>query len=213
MSVFLPMFPLQLVVFPREKIHLHVFEPRYKQLIHECRDDSITFGIPPYLDGKIVEYGTEMHLMDIVQTYDNGEMDIIAEGVRVFHLHSFTKVAPEKLYPAGTVTFIENDPASEPGMTDQLAAAFAEFHRLLDTGYERDRFDTPSVSFQIAHEVGMTIEQKVHLLAEPKEALRQRLLVQHLNQAIPLLEAAKATERRIRRNGHFVKLPPIDLPD
>ena len=56
----LPLFPLQLVVFPNEKVNLHIFEPRYKKLIRRCDENSENFGIIPYIKGKIIDVGTEL---------------------------------------------------------------------------------------------------------------------------------------------------------
>ncbi|MBN2311093.1 MAG: LON peptidase substrate-binding domain-containing protein [Candidatus Hydrogenedentes bacterium] len=212
MSKFLPLFPLKLVVFPREKLKLHIFEPRYKQLINECRENAaMTFGIPPYIDDRVADFGVEVRLQNVFQVDDSGEMDILVEGIQAFQLDSFVREAPDKLYPVGDVVPIENDPTTDPVTTRRLADAFARFHALLNTGYERDNFDVPSLSFQVAQEVGMTLEQKVQLLATPKEADRQLLLVEHLDKAIPLLTAAEDTRRRVRGNGHFARLPAIDL--
>ena len=68
----LPLFPLQSVFFPGETVPLHIFEERYKQLINDCRDEAITFGIPVFINGT-VEYGTEVQLVEVVNTYDSGK--------------------------------------------------------------------------------------------------------------------------------------------
>ncbi len=67
---FLPLFPLSLVVYPNEKLKLHVFEPRYLQLVNECKEQQNTFGIPTYSDGKVKEFGTEMRLVGIEYILD-----------------------------------------------------------------------------------------------------------------------------------------------
>ena len=59
---FLPLFPLKLVAFPGEQLNLHIFEPRYKQLFRECEENQITFGIPAFIDNKIMDIGTELKL-------------------------------------------------------------------------------------------------------------------------------------------------------
>ena len=61
----LPLFPLQLVVYPGEKLNLHIFEPRYKQLIQECQEQGTTFGIPAFIDSEIMSIGTEIELLKI----------------------------------------------------------------------------------------------------------------------------------------------------
>ena len=57
-SLFLPLFPLRLVAFPGEDLNLHIFEPRYKELIQECDEKGITFGLPPFIDDKMQTFGT-----------------------------------------------------------------------------------------------------------------------------------------------------------
>lgn len=207
----LPLFPLKLVLFPTEKLKLHVFEPRYKQLIGECLEGDKTFGIPPYTESGVAEFGTETRVVRVFEQYESGESDILVEGVRTFRLHNFYKTAPDKLYPAGDVEFLENMPMDPPAADERLAQAFARFHELLKTGYKRDRFDVPNLSYQLGQEVGLPIEMKIGLLGIQSESDRQRLILEHLTRAIPLLEAGNETRKRVRGNGHFKKLPPLDL--
>ena len=211
MPKFLPLFPLQLVVFPGEKLKLHIFEPRYKQLIGECRDEKGTFGIPAYIDNRVAEYGTEMRLLQIFATHPGGEMDILTEGVSVFHLERFERQAQNKLYPGGHVTPLDIDTAAYPVTMEELAQQYAKFHELLKTGYTRERFDIRNISYQLAQEVGLSLVQKVQMLAIAKETDRQLFLIQHLHRIIPMLEGAEDTRRRVKGNGHFAKLPPINL--
>ena len=76
--MFLAIFPLQLAIFPGEEVPLHIFEPRYKQLIVECRDEGITFGIPTHVNGRIARYGTEVRLKKILKT--GGKRGLPATG-------------------------------------------------------------------------------------------------------------------------------------
>ena len=154
MKTLLPLFPLELVVFPGEHLRLHVFEPRYKQLITECRDQKSAFGIPAYINGGVAEYGTEMSLEEISVTYENGEMDILTKGRRAFHLERFVRDVPGKLYSAGEVTFLENMEIHSPTPKDALSQRFRRLHELLDTGYVRDDFAGPNLSFQLGQEWG-----------------------------------------------------------
>ncbi len=210
MSVMLPLFPLQLVAFPGETLKLHIFEPRYLQLIGECRDEGIAFGIPPYADG-VMEYGTEVVLHTIVAAHPSGEMDILVEGRRVFHLDTFQRFFPGKSYPGGSVTWLDNDASCAADTVRELVDCYNRFHALLKTGHEREAFDGPHLSFQVAHEIGMTLEQKVRLLAISHEEERQRLVIAHLRQAAALLQAAEETQRHVRKNGHFKRFPPLDI--
>ena len=58
--VLLPLFPLDMVVFPRQQVLLHIFEPRYRELIGDCETDGITFGISPFLADGLANFGTEV---------------------------------------------------------------------------------------------------------------------------------------------------------
>ena len=80
MTNFIPIFPLGIVVYPGEKLHLHIFEPRYKQLIKECKELNKPFGIPAVINNRLQEIGTLVEIVDIVQVYENGEMDIRTPG-------------------------------------------------------------------------------------------------------------------------------------
>ena len=211
MKTLLPLFPLELVVFPGEHLRLHVFEPRYKQLITECRDQKSAFGIPAYINGGVAEYGTEMSLEEISVTYENGEMDILTKGRRAFHLERFVRDVPGKLYSAGEVTFLENMEIHSPTPKDALSQRFRRLHELLDTGYVRDDFAGPNLSFQLGQEVGLTLYQKVKLLSLEREFEREALIVQHMDDVIPKLEAVGETKRRIQGNGHFHRFPTLEL--
>ena len=105
----LPLFPLQMVVFPTEKLNLHIFEPRYKQLIREVEHNKTTFGIPAFIDGKVMPIGTELKLVSIEKKYDNGELDIKTIGVGVFMTKEFYMVTPNKLYPGADIKRLKNE--------------------------------------------------------------------------------------------------------
>lgn len=208
--MFLPIFPLQLVVFPREKLKLHIFEPRYKQLIADCRESEITFGIPPYFERAIAAFGTEVSLVSILKVHEGGEMDIVTEGRRVFELKRFVREVPDKLYSGAEVEFIDNNPDASGADIGDLRDAYDRFHRLLDTGYTRDSFVAANLSFELAQEVGLTLPQKVELLALPREGDRLRYLIDHLHAVIPLVEGMEETKRRVNGNGHVTRAPKPD---
>ena len=83
---FLPLFPLNVVAFPGEQLNLHIFEPRYKQLIAEIAQTNGTFGIPLFVNGRVAEYGTEMQLTNIEKVHPNGEIDIKTKDTTIICL-------------------------------------------------------------------------------------------------------------------------------
>ena len=76
MTNFIPIFPLSIVVYPGENLNLHIFEPRYKQLINECHTEGKSFGIPTVINNKLNDIGTLVKITEIVNTHETGEMDI-----------------------------------------------------------------------------------------------------------------------------------------
>lgn len=208
---FLPLFPLELVVFPGESLKLHIFEPRYRQLIAECRDKGITFGIPTYLKGGLAEYGTEMRLAEIVKTHDTGEMDIRTEGLGAFRLTSYARQAPGKLYAGGEIKPLANEPDAPADLSRELLELFNRLHTVLATGHTRLENAQANLSFTLAQESGLTLGQRLRLLSMPEEERRQVYLVEHLKQLIQVLEATEETKARLRANGRFHKFPTLDL--
>lgn len=201
--MFLALFPLQLAIFPGEEIPLHIFEPRYRQLIGECRDEGTTFGIPPYVDGRYSRYGTEVELARVLRTYDTGEMDIIIRGRRVFRLDELHKDVPDKLYSGGTVTFVENVPHAPAELGEELLEQFRTFLRLSDTKIEPPDLGAEDLSFKIAPHTGLSLAQRIALLRMEKESDRQQELIRHLTGVNKkLMEQRSGPPIQAGGNGH-----------
>src|SRR6476619_6142384 len=98
MTNFIPIFPLGVVVYPGEELNLHIFEPRYKQLIEECNTSSKPLGIPIVIKNSLNELGTLVDITEITTKYPNGEMDIKTKGQKVFRILEVIKELPDKLY-------------------------------------------------------------------------------------------------------------------
>jgi Lon protease-like protein len=133
MTKFIPVFPLGIVVFPMESVHLHIFEPRYKQLIRECSTAKKPFGIPVVLNNKLQDVGTLVHVTDVVQVYENGEMDIKIQGIKIFRSLEIIKTVPDKLYSGAIVNYPENAGGEgSPKLMQTLLKGMKEVHRLLN---------------------------------------------------------------------------------
>ena len=207
----LPMFPLELVAFPGEELPLHIFEQRYQQLLEDCEDDKITFGIPTYIN-KRLEYGTEMKVLKVVKRYPSGASDVICKGVRVFKLVDFYNKLGEKLYAGGTVQFFE-------GIDDGTTALRAEFIRLLTAFYDELDIVTPVVdvktitTFTLAHKMGLSLDQEYALLQIVSEKERYEFLIQHLSSILPTIRTVNRTKEIIKMNGHFKNFDPLDFEE
>ncbi|RIV27551.1 peptidase [Fibrisoma montanum] len=205
----LPLFPLNLIVYPGEDLNLHIFEPRYRQLVNECIEEEKTFGIPAFINNKLPGYGTEMHVTTLHKRYDDGRMDIKTKGLSVFRLINFENPVPGKLYAGGEVQLVE------PGDTysshiDLLVERLERLYDLLqlETDYNPD---DENFSYRVAHKVGLPIEQEYELLTLDTESERQQFLIKHLNNVIPVVSDIERTKQRIRMNGHFKNLDPLNF--
>jgi Lon protease-like protein len=206
---FLPLFPLNLVAFPTEHLNLHIFEPRYQQLINECLKTGKTFGVPAFVNNKLPGYGTEMEVVELYKRYDNGRLDIKTRGIRVFRITNFQNPVPNKLYAGGSVVF-EEDTSLPIGTSSELLRLVDELIVLLKTPFEYDSYLQP-FSFQIAHKIGLSIEQEYKLLTINNEQDRQIFLVKHLKKSVPIMAEMERTKARILMNGHFKNLDPLNL--
>ncbi|MGN6569089.1 MAG: LON peptidase substrate-binding domain-containing protein, partial [Flavipsychrobacter sp.] len=187
MTNFVPVFPLSIVVYPGESLNLHVFEPRYKQLIKECLADKKAFGIPCVLDRKVEEYGTLMEIEELVTEYENGELDIRTRGKRVFRVLEMVKEIPDKLYSGAIVNYPENITEREDTKISDLI--ISEVRRLYSLLNMENKFPAKEtlISYEIAHFVGLSKTQEYELLGLFTETQRLEYIRRHLNNIIPVI--------------------------
>ncbi|MCA8830126.1 LON peptidase substrate-binding domain-containing protein [Hymenobacter pini] len=204
----LALFPLNLVVFPGEKLNLHIFEPRYRQLIQDCVQEGITFGIPPYINGGVSTIGTEMRLVGIEKTYSTGESDIRTKAVGLFRVREFFHELPGKLYAGATVEPLPDDLAADVTMYHQTRQLIQQLYSIL--GLQRLLLELPENfrPYDVAHHLGMSTEQEYQLLEAETEIERQQLVLQHLETVLPVLQETERLKERVRLNGHFKNLTP-----
>lgn len=210
MMNFIPIFPLTLVAFPGERLNLHIFEPRYKQLVADCRETGKPFGIPSVVDNRIGERGTLMALQEVVKTYDNGEMDITTLGLRPFRILEQLPPAPGKGYAGAIVDYPADSDDGDPGQMDRLRDAVARLHRHLDVRKTLRPGPAGWRSFDLAHHAGLTLAQEYELLGIPSERQRQEYLRRHLQTVLPVMAEMEALKEKIRLNGHFRQLPGFE---
>lgn len=212
MTNFIPIFPLNIVVYPGEALPLHIFEPRYKQLINDCMETSKPFGIPVVINNHMQEYGTLVKITEVVKTYENGEMDIRTEGMDVFRILEVIKTIPDKLYSGSIVNYPHNElVAADKRLMPQVIRGLRELHRLLNISKDYKKDDDSLVSYDIAHHAGLSIEEEYELLGLFMEIQRQEYLKRHLQKVLPMLMEMEHLKERVKLNGHFRNLSALDL--
>jgi hypothetical protein len=214
MTNFIPVFPLGIVVYPGEIVNLHIFEPRYKQLVSECHSEGKPFGIPTVIDNRLNEMGTLVQITELVKQYENGEMDIRTQGLRVFRMLELIKTVPEKLFSGAIVNYPDN--AEGPGkrsLMTKVIIAMRELHRLLNISKEFQKPDAELVSYDIAHHAGLSMEQEYELLGLLREEQRQEYLKRHLGKVLPVIAEMETLKEKVKLNGHFKNLSSFKFED
>lgn len=211
MLEFLPMFPLQLVAFPKERLNLHVFEARYIQMMNEAEANQTTFGIPAYINKKVKPIGTELRLVKIVKRYKGGKMDVKTEGIRTFKIRNFFKVAPDKLYAGAQVEMRKNDFDIDILTNQKILNLLERLYKYLKIKKEVPTDPSVFNTFDLAHHVGFSIDQEYELLTLQTEVERQAYMHQHLESLLPVVEKMEDLRRRVQMNGHFKNILPPDF--
>lgn len=206
MTNFIPIFPLPVVVFPGEELNLHIFEPRYKQLINDCHSGGKNFGIPVVLEKEMKELGTLMQINKIEKVYDNGEMDVKTTGVKIFRILEPIPVIPGKLYAGSIVNYLPNKDNGRESLMRKVLTSVRLLHHTLNISKDFKKADDQLKSYDIAHHTGLSPQQEYEFLGLTDELHRQEYLKRHLNKSIPFIAEAEKLKQKIRMNGHFRKL-------
>ena len=206
MTNFIPIFPLGIVVYPGESLNLHIFEPRYKQLIKECHADKKPFGIPTVIENKLQDFGSLVEITEISKLYDNEEMDIRTTGQRVFRILEVIKSVPDKLYSGAIVNYPDTYEDGNPELMRRVINGIRELHRLLKVSKDFQKEDEQLRVFDIAHHIGLTLEEEYELLRLMDERQRQEYLKRHLTKVVPMVAEMELLKEKIKQNGHFKNL-------
>jgi len=211
MTNFIPIFPLSIVVYPGENLNLHIFEPRYKQLINECVKGKKLFGIPAVIDNHMQDFGTLMKITELTTVHDNGEMDIKTEGEKVFRVLEVIKEIPDKLYSGAIVNYPANHTKGNPEVMRRLLNSIKELHKLLKVKKEFKNEEHHLSTYDVAHHVGLSLQEEYEFLNLMDERQRQEYLKRHLAKVIPMVGEMEQLKKKIKLNGHFKNLSGFDF--
>ncbi|NVJ87522.1 MAG: LON peptidase substrate-binding domain-containing protein [Algoriphagus sp.] len=207
-TAYLPLFPLKLVVFPGENLNLHIFEPRYRQLLADVEEGKLAFGICTYLN-QLTGLGTEVVLDKIYKRYPDGRLDIKTRGKRVFRILSFDNPMEGKLYAGGNVQYLENSPVASAVQNHEFLFYLKEMLYLLH--FSEEIKPELTNSFTYAHKVGLKFEEELELLQITEEGERMDYLINHFKRVIPVIKNIERAKEIIKQNGHFKNLDPLDF--
>ncbi len=211
MTNFIPIFPLGITVFPTENLNLHIFEPRYKQLIEDCFGEKKPFGIPTVLNNGIAELGTLLEITEVVEVHSDGKMDIRTKGLAIFSILEIIKQVPDKLYQGAVVSYPENSIEANPIAMAAIMPLVNELHKLLQVKKDFKKADNQLLSYDIAHHIGLSVLEEYELLQLYIEAQRLAYIKRHLQKIIPIIKGTEMLKERVHLNGHFKELSGFNL--
>lgn len=211
MTNFIPIFPLGIVVYPGEQLNLHIFEPRYKQLINECYTEKKPFGIPSVIDNHMQDFGTVVKITEMSKVHDNGEMDIKTEGTQVFRVLEVIKEIPDKLYSGAIVNYPANHTQGSSDLMRRVVNSIKELYKLLKVKKEFAKNDSELNSYDVAHHIGLSLQEEYELLGLMYESQRQEYLKRHLTKVIPLVAEMERLKKKVKLNGHFKNLSTFNF--
>lgn len=200
MEPLLPLFPLDVVLFPGTPLPLHIFEPRYKEMIAECRDQERNFGVVRAVDEGMAEIGCTAEIVSIVKEYPDGRLDIVTEGRNRFEV---LQVNQERTFLRAEVLMFE-DEAAAPIQTETARAVQLHSEILAMAGAEQDlsAADQAMLSFYLAGSLPLDLDFKQKLLGLRSEPQRITSLVAYLETLLPNLRRSVSARQKAGGNGH-----------
>lgn len=182
------MFPLTIFPMPGEMVPLHIFEPRYQQLLQDAEERDISFGIYFNHTQNTLKLGSLVKLETVIKRYPGGESDIIVKCQDLFSMETLFRTYKEKLYPGGDVEFWQVD-LHQP-VSSKLVKEFEKFMRLLKFSI----VPVPCSAYHIATELNLDFEDRLKFVKMDKDKQEAFLAARLKFQMHLLTEAEKAKD-------------------
>ena len=195
-----PLFPLGLVLIPRELVPLHIFEERYKLMIGECLEQEREFGIVWLSDDGLKDIGCSARIDRVLERFDDGRLNILVEGTAPFRLVRRIEDLP---YPAGDIQPLADDP-EDPDDARAIAAARGRYADLVaEVTDERPDEDTLAQldAYGMAATLDVGLDAKQQLLELRTERARLEQLDDLFGEALGRIRHAERAAERARGNG------------
>jgi Lon protease-like protein len=195
----LPLFPLEIVVFPGAPLPLHIFEPRYKEMIGECLSQNRAFGMVRAKENALSAIGCSASIIEVIKKYEDGRLDIAAEGTQRFEI---IQVNQERSFLQAEVAFFEDEPSTlSKNAADTVIQLHEQLIAVMGQTIEVER-DAAYLSFRLAQDLPVDLDFKQTLLEIKSEAERIELLTEYYRATIPKIENSLRVRQRASGNGH-----------
>jgi Lon protease-like protein len=192
-------FPLGIVLLPTERVPLHIFEPRYRELIGECIDDESEFGLVFADENGVRDLGTRAGVTEVLEEFDDGRMNIVVEGRERFRVERLTQ---GRSFMTAIVEPVDDEVSdADAEIAARAAGAFRALATLAEAETGEIDVASPQLAFELAAQVELAPEAKQGLLELRSEQQRLELVADMLDAARAALIAARELGDRAKRNG------------
>jgi Lon protease-like protein len=199
------LFPLGIVLLPTERVPLHIFEPRYRELVGECMDDDAEFGLLYADEDGVREVGTRARVADVLERFADGRLNIVIEGGERFRVENMTR---GRSFMTALVEDVVDEPeAVDPEAAARAVGAFRALAALAGAEPEDPDETSPQLSYELAAQVELAPAAKQHLLESSSEQERLERVAELLDAARKLLIAARELSDHAKRNGSRLASP------
>jgi Lon protease-like protein len=198
----IPLFPLNVVLLPGAELPLHIFEPRYREMVKNCLEEKSEFGILLSLPKGLARVGCTAEIKAVMQRYEDGRMDILATGRAPFRV---VELFDEHPLLEGHVDYLDDrETPSSPRIQRELVELFEACHTLIFEDYPKNLEGAPleELSYLVAATLPMDLLWKQQILELRSESDRQERLVTYLREWAPHLQNKGALRQRAGANGH-----------
>ena len=201
MSPLLPLFPLDVVLLPGTPLPLHIFEPRYREMISECLDRSQHFGVLRGKEQELAEIGCTAEILTVTKKYPDGRMDIVTEGRARFEVLQLNK---ERSFLQAEVLYLQDE--AGVGSREEITQA-VKLHGEIMTlaGAEPEKsseVDEGQLSFHLAGSLPLDLDFKQTLLGMKSEGERLRAIISFFETILPTMRRTVHVRRKAGGNGH-----------
>jgi hypothetical protein len=192
----IPYFPLNISLLPGEDLPLRIFEPRYKQLINECEEKKLSFGIPYVKNSKMQNFGVECRVKQVVATNSNGEMVIVAEGITLFEVLGFQDPMPGKLYSGGKVRLLDPDQELK---NNELLGLLIKYTDYMDPDFLKNVKGNEIRVNDVAKALNLSSEDKHHFISLQAQQKQELYLIGQIKCLFKLRE-----QEQLLKNDYFL---------
>lgn len=197
----LPLFPLDVVLLPGVPLPLHIFEPRYKEMIGECLKNNTSFGVVRALDDDgVADFGCTAEIVTVTKEYPDGRLDLVAEGRKRFAVLELNR--DRSFLQAEVILVPDEEGASSPEDRARAIRVHLEILSLAGAVQDLSAADQSALSFYLAGSLPLDLDFKQNLLGMRSESQRIQAVAAYLEHILPNLRRTARARDKAGGNGH-----------